>query len=123
MAMNKNLVGILILIILILIATNLYMVYLNFDYQKKLQVAEDIVTKKQVNDDVINFMRSVIEKVLQAKQEVSFDDRLKLENSVRNLNDPEILNQWNNFVNSKTQDEAQNGLRDLLSIIARKIRP
>jgi CRISPR/Cas system endoribonuclease Cas6 (RAMP superfamily) len=64
----------------------------------------------------------LIEKVLKAEKEVDFETRLKLENAVREINDKEILNQWIKFTESKTEDEAQNNIKNLLDLLVDKIQ-
>jgi hypothetical protein len=54
---------------------------------------------------------------------VSFDDRLQLENMVRDLKDDAILAEWNKFVNSQTSAEAQGEVKNLLDILVLKIQP
>ncbi len=70
---------------------------------------------------VLNFIKFFIEKVLKAENEVDFETRLKLKNAVRNLSDEEILNQWNKFVESKTENEAQEEAKNLLEMLINKI--
>ncbi|MCK4520627.1 hypothetical protein KAT95_02040 [Candidatus Parcubacteria bacterium] len=69
----------------------------------------------------MNFIKFFIEKVLKAENEVDFETRLKLKNAVRNLSDEEILNQWNKFVESKTENEAQEEAKNLLEMLINKI--
>jgi hypothetical protein len=47
---------------------------------------------------------------------------LKLEYAVRDLADGEILKQWNEFVNSKTESEAQEQVKNLLELLVNKIK-
>ena len=79
------------------------------------------VAAQQMNGKVFNFNKMFIEKVLKADSEVSFEDRLKLENAVRDLNDPQILSQWQKFSNCKTGQEAQAEVKNLLDLLATKI--
>jgi hypothetical protein len=85
---------------------------------KKLQ---NDLKAQQLNVKVINFSNLFIEKVLKAKTEVSFEDRLKLENAVRDLEDPAILNLWEKFTESNTQDQAQESVKNLLDALVKKI--
>jgi hypothetical protein len=70
---------------------------------------------------VINFSTLFIEKVLKAKTEVAFEDRLKLENAVRDLDDPAILGLWEKFTESGDQDQAQEAVKNLLDSLVKKI--
>ena len=118
--MNKS--AILAVVIVLLIAGNLYTVSRYLSLQKELAATQEIANARTVNDKILSFDRLFIQKVLNAKGEVSFEDRLQLENTVRDLNDPEILTAWNAFVNAKAQDDAQNAVRALLSLLAGKIK-
>jgi len=73
-----------------------------------------------LNQRTLEFLSLFIKKVLKAEKEVDFDTRLMLENKVRELNDKEILEAWNKFVNSKSEDEAQKNVKDLLDILVDK---
>ena len=112
---------ILIIVISILVAGNVLLGVNNFLVQEKLQMIEQKVKDQERNLKILNFTRLFIEKVLKAENEVSFEDRLKLENAVRDLNDNEILAQWEKFVESKTEIEAQNAVKNLLELLVKKI--
>ena len=79
------------------------------------------VTAKQTNVKVANFLSLFIEKVLKTDKEVSFEDRLKLENAIRDINDPELLAKWEAFTSGANEFEIQKGVKDLLEALARKI--
>jgi hypothetical protein len=53
---------------------------------------------------------------------VDFDTRLSLENGVRDLKDPEIMAEWQNFTGSKTEADAQNSVKKLLEMLVDKIQ-
>jgi hypothetical protein len=74
------------------------------------------------NEKVLEFTNLFIEKVLKAQTEVGFETRLKLENAVRNLNDEEILAQWQKFTESKTEAGAQEEVKNLLQMLVSKIK-
>lgn len=69
----------------------------------------------------IEFTRTFVVRVLKAEHEVSFDDRLRLENMVRDLKDNAVLDEWNRFVSSKTESEAQEQAKNLLSLLVSKM--
>lgn len=118
--MNKPKI-ILIIIISILIAGNVFLGVNYFFTQKNLQITTQQLKNQKNNEKIINFTRLFIEKVLKAENEISFEDRLKLENAVRDLNDNEVLTQWEKFVASKIEIEAQNSVKDLLELLVKKI--
>lgn len=68
------------------------------------------------------FTELFVEKVLKTGKEVDFETRLQLENSVRELNNAEILNQWQKFIESKTEADAQIEVRNLLEILIKNIK-
>lgn len=78
--------------------------------------------KTQINGRMLDFTSLFIEKVLQANTAVNFDTRLSLENAVRNLNDQEILAEWNTFIKSSTEQVAQDNVKKLLSTLVSKIK-
>ena len=123
--MNKQ-NTILIIIIALLIASNVFFGVKYISIQKEFQQTQTALeTQKaqaQFNEKNLEFTKLFIQKVLKAETEVDFEARLKLENSVRDLEDEEILSQWNKFIDSKTDDEAQTQEKNLLEILVDKIR-
>jgi len=87
---------------------------INFLKEKQSSVAQPI------NRKTLEFLDLFVKKVLKADKEIDFETRLLLENKVRELNDKEILDTWNKFVNSKNEAEAQNNVKDLLEILIEK---
>jgi len=113
---------ILIVIVLLLAASSLFLGYSYFSVQKQLQQVQMRVENQQFNNKVLNFAKIFIGKVLKAKTEVDFETRLQLENAVRDLSDQEILTQWQAFVDSQTEAEAQDKVKDLLEMLVNKIK-
>lgn len=110
------------IIIGVLAFGNIFFAYNYFLANKELQVTRSQEAKVEVNQKVVDFAMLFIKKVLQANTVVDFETRLSLENSVRDLNDPEIMAEWQNFTNSKTQAEAQDSVKKLLEILVSKIQ-
>ena len=111
-----------IILVLILLAGNVFWGVKYFSLQKKLREAQVTLETQKTNEKILEFTKLFIEKVLEAKTEVNFETRLKLENAVRNLGDKKILTQWNKFVNSKSEVEAQTEVKHLLELLVNKIR-
>ena len=111
-----------IVIILILLAGNIYFGSKYFGIQKELQEKTATLETQKTNEDLLNFAKLFIDKVLKAEGEIDFETRLQLENAVRNLSDNEILAQWQKFVESKTESEAQKEVKNLLEILVSKIK-
>ena len=93
-----------------------------FTLTQELNKLQNTQSKVELNGKVIDFASMFITKVLQADKEVDFETRLSLENSVRGLEDEEIISEWQHFVGSKTEAEAQESVKDLLGILINKIR-
>jgi hypothetical protein len=118
---NKNRL-VLIIVIGILIIGNAFFIPNFFFTFKELQEIKSTQTKTELNTKVVNFASMFIKKVLQAEKEVDFETRLSLENAVRDLKDEEIMSEWQNFIGSKTEQEAQNSVKKLLGILISKIQ-
>jgi len=115
----KNLI--LGIIVLLLLAGNIYFVIQNSTLKKELKETRADLQAKEFNEKVINFTSLFIEKVLKAEGEVDFETRLNLESAVRDLGDEEVLSQWQKFTESQTEDEAQVEVKNLLGILMDKI--
>lgn len=63
-----------------------------------------------------------INDVLKSEGEVNFETRLKLENAVRNLQDEEILAQWQKFTNTQKEADAQTEVKVFLEMLVNKIK-
>jgi hypothetical protein len=107
------------IIIVILIAGNVFLGFQYFAIKKSVAV---VLQNQVFNDKVLVFTKLFIEKVLKTDKEVDFETRLKLENSVRDLNNEEILAKWQKFTESKTEEEAQIEVKDLLQMLVNNIK-
>lgn len=107
-----------IIVIAVLLAGNAY--FAN-GYLTAKKESASVMQVKSVDEKTLEFTKLFISGVLKADQEVDFETRLKLENMVRNLGDKEILAQWQKFVESKTELEAQGNVKDLLEVVVNKI--
>jgi hypothetical protein len=113
---------IIIIVIGALIIGNAYLGLKYVSVSKELEMVRSTETKAELNSKVLNFTSMFIKKVLQANTEVDFETRLSLENAVRDLKDEEIMSEWQNFIGSKTELEAQNSVKKLLGILISKIQ-
>jgi hypothetical protein len=93
----------------------------NYFLKQQETLLEKEVATKNGNAKIVSFLNLFIDKVLQAKTDISFEDRLKLENAVRDLNDKEILSLWETFTQATTADEVQMYCKNLLQVLAKKI--
>ena len=111
----------LVAVIVVLLAGNVFFGFEYYSARKELEGARVTMSTQRYNDMILNFMKMFIKKVIKSDKEVDFDTRLKLENSVRELNDPVILDQWQKFVNSADEAEAQKNVKDLLDMLVDKV--
>lgn len=110
------------LLILLLLGGNIFFGANSFQAQKKFEERQQIVHAQVLNEKVLDFSRMFIYNVLQAEKEVDFEIRLKLENSVRSIGDEDILEQWQKFIASNDEVQAQKEVKNLLSLLLSKIR-
>lgn len=108
-------------IIVILAATVVLLLGQNYVLRQNLKAAETTLKTYQYNEQILTFTKMFISRVLKASGEVSFEDRLQLENIVRDINNKEIFDQWQKFVNAKTALEAQIEVKNLLELLANSI--
>lgn len=113
--------GIPFLIILILAGAVIVLGVQYYIARQNLTAADNTVKTFQYDQKVLSFAKLFITKVLKADGEVSFDDRLALENAVRNINDKAIFDQWQSFINAKTALDAQIQVKNLLEMLINKI--
>ena len=111
-----------IILVLLLLVSNIFFIVQNIDAKKELAQSESELKIQKTNVEILNFARLFVEKVLKAQNEIDFETRLKLENAIRDLNDQEILDQWNKFVNSQSEADAQEQVKNLLLMLVNKIK-
>jgi len=109
-------------LITLLIIGNIYFIFKSGSLSAKLSETQAEMTKSSRNEKVVAFMGLFVDKVLKSEKDIDFDTRLALENSVRATGDQELVNQWQKFTNAKTEKEAQVEVKNLLGMIAEKIR-
>jgi len=111
----KNII--IILLSIAVLALTGYLVLKCFE----LKNAQSAILAQQINEKTLRFANLFVDKLLSGQAEVSFEDRLELENSVRALNDQQIFVQWQKFTKSASQPDAQRNLGDLLKLLIKKI--
>jgi len=110
-----------IVVVLLLLAGNIFFIVEYNSLKSELSKSKIALENQTINNKVLDFTKLFIEKVLKADDEVDFETRLKLENAVRNLNDEEVLSQWQKFIDSKTEIQAQEEVKNLLELLVNKI--
>ncbi|MBU4275040.1 hypothetical protein KKE19_04495 [Patescibacteria group bacterium] len=101
--------------IVIILAGQCYIFY------KDIQTQKDLNRIYQYNEKILNFTKLFITKVIRAKEDVSFEDRLQLENAVREINNKAIFDQWQKFTEAKSEAQAQEDVKILLDLLVNKI--
>ena len=113
------------LITLIIIVLAIGDIFFGAKYLQARQNAQKsiIVTNaSNLNTKILDFTALFIKEVLEANKEVSFETRLSLETKVRDLNDKEILAQWQKFTDSNNEVTAQDNVKKLLEMLVSKIK-
>ncbi len=108
------------LIIILILAVGLLSLKLYF-YQQEIVRLQNESEIHATNAKVLDFAKLFIEKVLASKQEVDFETRLSLENMIRDVNDQGLFDQWTKFTQSKTTEEGQENVVELLKMLMEKI--
>ena len=112
---------ILTVFVVILTLISVYLLVQCFLFRAQLKETEQIVKDQQVNIKIISFINLFVDKVLSGQTEVSFEDRLQLENAVRGLNDQVILSQWQKFTKAQSNESAQEEAGALFILLLNKI--
>lgn len=106
---------ILIIVAVILLISNIYFGVEYFSTKGTL-------TKSQANNSkIVAFENLFIGKVLKTQGAVSYQDRLNLQSAVVDINDNTILADWNTFLASSTETDAQQSVLILLQDFTNKI--
>src|SRR3989344_5563511 len=74
-----------IILVIILLAGNVFFGGKYFLSQKEFNQEEVVLEKEKLNEDILDFTKLFIEKVLKTETEVDFETRLMLENAMRNF--------------------------------------
>ena len=108
-------------VIVLFILGNIFFAVNYFLQKQETEKLQKEIATQQTNVKVLNFSKLFIQKVLKTDKPVSFEDRLQLENAVRNINDPEILSKWEQFTGGTNEAQIQQGVKDLLEALINKI--
>lgn len=87
-----------------------------FEKEKLYELSANI----NKNNAIKIFNNIFIEKVLKAKGEVSYEDRLELESAAVSAG-KEILDQWHYLLESQTEQEAQERVIGLLLLFSKEL--
>lgn len=118
--MNNLKIGIVVLVLAII---SIFFGVKYYTVHKELIETQSALTTQNTDKKVLVFTKLFIEKVLKADKEIDFETRLQLENGVRNLNNEQILAQWQKFTDSKSEMGAQTEVKNLLELLVNNISP
>jgi hypothetical protein len=89
--------------------------------QLQLKDAVGQISVQKADRKTLIFAKLFVDKFLLAQGTVGFEDRLKLENAVRDINDPAIFKQWQKFTDSTDDREAQTAAGDLFNLLFNRL--
>lgn len=118
--MNKSKLFLTIVIIL-LVAGNVYFAVMLVLEKNKLNEVHAQLRGQESNEKALFFAKLFIDKVLHGEGVVDFEDRLKLENAVRDIGDKEIFDQWQIFIKSQNDKDTQVSVGRILELLFDKI--
>ncbi len=110
------------ILMLILVIGNIYFSIqytenIRFMAQQKTQDEIDGNTRFQTS----RFLKFFIDTVINTKGTISYEDRVKLENDIRQIHDPVLTKQWEVFIASVDSKDAQANAAKLMSLLASKL--
>lgn len=106
---------------IILFATNIALIAEYYSLGIEINEIKSESEKVILNKNVLSFTKMFIKQVIKSDKEVDFDTRLQLENSVRSIKDNDVMYKWKSFIDSKTEVEAQDNVKNLLEVLIDKI--
>ena len=110
------------LLMLVLVASNIFFAvqYVNdIKQQANQQEVTDQATTTRIQ--ISRFLKYFIDTVLNTKGSISMEDRIKLENDIRQIHDTDLIKLWDGFVASKDGKEAQVNAVKLMAMLSNKM--
>ena len=105
-------------LLIVLLAGNLYF---SVQYVESLKNSQTPVVDKGAQEVLqiknANFLKLFINKVVKSSGTVTYEDRVQLENDVRQIHNPELTSQWETFVANKDPKKAEEAATDLMLIL------
>lgn len=107
------------ILMILLLAGN---IFLSIQYIYSIKAEKAVVVDTSAAEVIkiknANFLKLFINKVIKENGNVSYDDRVQLENDVRQIHNPELTKQWTIFVENKDPKQAEAAASDLMLILA-----
>ena len=111
-----------IILTLIFIAIICLASFFAWQWYKSLKEMKIMSENYIENERIVNFISLFTSNMLSTEKEVSFNERLKMENAVRDIDNQEIFNQWQGFTDSSSDKEAQENARILLKLLVENLK-
>ena len=111
------------ILMLVLVAGNIFFsIQYTEGIKQQADQAASITDQSATRIQAARFMKEFVDIVLNTSQgAISYDDRVKLENDVRQIGDSAVTKQWVAFVNSANAKTAQNNAVVLMSMVTNKM--
>jgi hypothetical protein len=108
------------ILMIVLLAGNIFFSIQYTENIKQQQLTQESDTST-MRIQSARLLKSFIDIVLNTgNQAISYDDRIALENEVRQMKDSEILKKWNSFVGSSDAKVAQQNAVEFMKLLANK---
>jgi len=117
MEIKKPAFVIIIVALALSIVANACLAFVGYKSIKKLAEQEKF---QQQNAKLFLFRNLFTKNIILSNESVDFENRLKMEEAARDLNDPQIFALWQNFVKSKTSEEVNAHAKELLNVLIDK---
>ncbi len=110
------------LVILVLLAGNIYLSIQYVSVSKQLQqVKNQTSDTSSIRSQASLVLKEFLNVVLDTQGTTSSDDRIKLESDLRQLQDPTITSTWTDFLGSKNAKTSQVNAVKLIGLLENKM--
>lgn len=109
-------------LIALLILSNIFTIGLFLKSKTNSEPDEKNIAVMEENKKTVEFLKFFVERVLQSEKEVLYEDKLKIENDIKDIGNQELINKWIDFASSETSEQAQKNLKNLLDALVNNIK-
>ena len=107
------------ILLLILLAGNLFFsIQYIYTIKNEKLITVDTSTAEVMKIKNANFLKLFINKVVKSSGTVTYEDRVQLENDIRQIHNPALTAQWELFVGNKDPKKAEAAATDLMLMLA-----
>ncbi len=107
------------IIIILLVLVSIGSIFIGWQKQHNYSELKQSTEQKA---RLVNFLDLFIEKVLGPGEVITIEDRVNLENAVRDLENQEIQSKWQSFAKAPNEIEAQKQALELLQLVVNSLR-